>query len=80
MEADFDALPRDRPLFLGEFGTYREVAPSARLHWLKAVRLAAEARGIGWCAWSLASNFALLTEDKSGWLPGVIPALGLRRQ
>lgn len=74
------AAAHPAPLFLGEFGTYRAIDTDSRLAWLKTVRLAAEAEGIGWCAWSFASNFGLVREDKDAWLPGIVPALGLTAQ
>lgn len=75
---DFATVPVDGPpILLGEFGTYRDIDPASRTNWLKAVRHASEDRGIGWCVWSFASNFSIVTDDKSGWLPGILPALGL---
>lgn len=72
------ARQSEAPLFLGEFGTYRKVDPDSRMAWLATVRRTAEEADIGWCAWSFASNFGLVTHDKRAWLPGVTEALGLR--
>lgn len=76
--ADFAKVAAHQaPVFLGEFGTYRMIDTPSRLAWINAVRTASEAHDIGWCLWSFASNFGLVTEDKSAWLPGILDAAGL---
>ena len=73
-------------IFLGEFGVtrtygrYRAADPRSREAWLRDVRKAAEARGFGWCLWSLSGygGMALVTEDGATTLdPGTLRALGL---
>ncbi len=65
---------RGAPLFLGEFGAHRDMG--ARRHdWLRTVRQAAEAQGIGWCVWSFASTFAIYDTDRGAWMPGALDSL-----
>ena len=48
------------PMYVGEFGVYRPVAPtSSRLRWHKEAREAFEARGWGWAVWDYAGGFAI---------------------
>ncbi|MEM8804146.1 MAG: glycoside hydrolase family 5 protein [Pseudomonadota bacterium] len=64
-----------RPLFLGEFGTYQKVVGDAeRAVWMRAVREASEAAGIGWCHWGFVSGFRV-AEDNHAWKPGLREAL-----
>ncbi len=78
IEADFRTIAAiDRPLLLGEFGTYHKVVSSEdRAIWMKIVRRASEAAGIGWCHWGYApkSGFRLLDDDHA-WLPDLRQAL-----
>ncbi len=74
------ATERDRlrrPVLMGEFGVYTGVADPERLEWYRAVRVAMEAQGIGWCAWNFGSNFGLWDEERQDWRPGALEALGL---
>ena len=63
------------PVFLGEFGAFRRIPDAQRADWLRAVREAAEANGIGWCAWSFGSNFAAFDTGSRRWNPAVLDAL-----
>ena len=50
------------PLTCNEFGTYATYAPRmARLNWLRDVREALEAAGIGWAMWDYAGGFGVVT-------------------
>jgi hypothetical protein len=52
------------PLICAEFGVLRDYAPPAgRAQWIKDVRTAFEANGIGWAMWEYDSNFGLATRD-----------------
>ncbi|HEX3892185.1 MAG TPA: cellulase family glycosylhydrolase [Terracidiphilus sp.] len=70
------------PLLCNEFGVYREVAePASRLAWLRDVRSALEADGIGWAMWDYHEGFGVAVKDKDGKSvvdPGTVQALGLK--
>jgi len=71
------------PLICNEFGVYREVvAPASRLAWLRDVRVALEADGIGWAMWDYHGGFGVAVKDKDGKSvvdPQTAEALGLKR-
>jgi aryl-phospho-beta-D-glucosidase BglC (GH1 family) len=68
------------PVYIGEFGVYRAVAPnSARVRWHREVREAFEARGWGWAVWDYAGGFAIAqsTPPHRTLDPLLLDALGL---
>ncbi|MGA2639845.1 MAG: cellulase family glycosylhydrolase [Spirochaetia bacterium] len=72
------------PVFCGEFGVYRKVAPPAdRLRWIGDVRRSLESLDIGWSMWDYETDFGLVTYSEPGWRRGVqvdagcLAALGL---
>ncbi len=70
------------PLYLGEFGVFRDYAtPAMRDAWISDVRTVAETKGMGWCMWDYQANFGLVTKGPSGTTvdDGVLRALGLKR-
>jgi endoglucanase len=71
------------PLICNEFGAYRQVTePSSRLAWLRDVRTALEADGIGWAMWDYHNDFGVAVKDASGKSvvdPGTVEALGLKK-
>ncbi len=59
------------PVFCGEFGVYRKVAPAAdRLRWIRDVRSSLESLGIGWSMWDYETDFGLITYSEPGRLLG----------
>ena len=70
------------PLICNEFGVYRRVTPEAsRMNWIRDVRTALEADGIGWTMWDYRGGFGVVwkedgrpakVDDK------VVEALGLK--
>lgn len=70
------------PVLLAEFGARNRPAERARLGWLRAMRQAAEAEGIGWALWGYEDGFGLAIRRPPGLRPaldpGVLDALGLR--
>jgi len=66
-----------RALFLGEFGAYEAAPRRGRLSYMRAVRVEAEAVGIGWCAWNFTATFPLFDDARKTWTPGYLEALGL---
>lgn len=72
---------RNVPVYLGEFGVFRDYSkPEARDTWISNVRTAAESKHIGWCMWDYQANFGLVTKGKNGTVvdEGVLRALGLK--
>jgi endoglucanase len=70
------------PLICNEFGVYRNNRdPASRINWLKDVRTALEADGIGWAMWEYRGGFGIV--DKQDGQPAqadsaVVQALGLK--
>lgn len=82
LERHFDraaawAAERSLPLLLGEFGVFRAAPADQRALYMKAAREAAEARGIGWCAFDFAASFILYDLEAERWIPELQDALGL---
>jgi aryl-phospho-beta-D-glucosidase BglC (GH1 family) len=71
------------PLICNEFGAYREHAdPQSRMNWIKDVRTALEADGIGWAMWDYRGGFGVVWKDDGK--PAkvdekVVEALGLNK-
>lgn len=64
------------PVIAKEFGVYRPHAPNAdRLAWLRTVRTAFEAEGIGWALWEYDGGFGLMQDGVAD--AGMLEALGL---
>jgi hypothetical protein len=63
-------------VLLGEFGAARALNAPARLAWLRAVRTASEARGIGWALWGLDDTMGFDAPRPPGRMgDGLAPAL-----
>jgi aryl-phospho-beta-D-glucosidase BglC (GH1 family) len=81
-EANSWAHDNSVPLICNEFGAYREVtAPASRLAWLRDVRTALEADGIGWAMWDYHNGFGVAVKDANGKSvvdPDTVAALGLK--
>jgi endoglucanase len=75
------ALVNHVPLISNEFGVYRAVAdPVSRTSWIRDVRTALEADGIGWAMWDFHGGFGVAVRDKDGKSvadPQTVEALGL---
>ena len=82
-EAAAWAKANDVPLICNEFGVYREHAdPQSRFNWIRDVRTAFEADGIGWTMWDYRGGFGVVW--KKDGQPAkvdekVVEALGLAR-
>ena len=55
------------PIFLGEFGAYRKADMRSRVTFTRLMRDQAEARGIAWSYWELASGFGLYDPIAHAW-------------
>ncbi len=81
LEEDFDEMAEwgqrhDRPVFLGEFGVFRDAALPQRVAWTQAVREAAESRNMGWCAFDFAASFITYDLEAGRWISPLLGALG----
>lgn len=69
------------PVFCGEFGAARALNAEARLNWMRAVRLACEANGMGWALWGYDDVMGFALPRPPGPSPildsSVLRALGL---
>jgi hypothetical protein len=71
------------PLICNEFGAFREhTDPQSRMNWIRDVRTALEADGIGWAMWDYRGNFGVVWKEDGQ--PArvdeeVVEALGLRK-
>ena len=71
------------PLICNEFGAYRRVTePASRMAWIKDVRRALEADGIGWTMWDYRGGFGVVWKEDGQAAkvdPAVVEALGLKK-
>ena len=52
-------------MLAGEFGATNELNADARLAWLRTVRTAFEAHGIGWALWNFRGDFGVLDSGRA---------------
>jgi aryl-phospho-beta-D-glucosidase BglC (GH1 family) len=71
------------PLICNEFGVYRRVTDAtSRMNWIRDVRTALEADGIGWTMWDYRGGFGVVHKEDGQPAkvdPAVVEALGLKR-
>jgi endoglucanase len=65
----------NRPLFLGEFGTFIKVDSASRVRWTASVAREAEAHGISWSYWEFCSGFRVYDPVKEAWNEPLLRAL-----
>ncbi len=65
--AQFQAETR-MPLFLGEFGTFRDIPLRQRALWTREMRRGAEARGLSWCYWDFATTLRAFDRSEEAWI------------
>ncbi len=80
MSAHFDAARKwardnDRPLYLGEFGSYKKADTASRVRWMSFVRSEAEKRSIPWTYWGFCADFGLYDRETKAWRPQLLKAL-----
>jgi endoglucanase len=61
------AHEHDRPLFIGEFGSYEQADMNSRCQWTRRVRLEAERLGLSWCYWDFGTDFGLFDPHRNAW-------------
>jgi endoglucanase len=86
-DADQDAVRADlaaaarwahdhgRPLFIGEFGAYRQADLPSRLRWTRFVRSHAEQLGLSWCYWDFGTDFGAFDPRRNAWRRPLLRAL-----
>lgn len=67
-----------RPVYMGEFAVIDNADPLSRENWLRAVRSAAETRGIGWAYWDDGGDNLALDVATGSWVPEIAAGLKLR--
>ncbi len=77
---DFDAAvtwakAEGRPLYVGEFGSYEKAEMTSRARWTRAVREAAESRGMSWAYWEFVSGFGAFDRQAGAWRAPLLEAL-----
>lgn len=77
---DFDmaaawAKQENRPLYLGEFGSYSKADLDSRVRWTRTVREEAERLGLSWAYWELASGFGAYDRETRAWRGPLLRAL-----
>ncbi len=65
----------DRPLFLGEFGTYSGADSESRALWTFAVAREAESLGMSWSYWEFGAGFGAYDRTANAWREPILRAL-----
>ncbi len=65
----------NRPLYLGEFGSYHKADMESRVRWTRCVREEAEQRGISWAYWEFAAGFGVYDPAAGGYREELLNAL-----
>ena len=61
------AKKHDRPVFLGEFGSYQEADMESRARWTRFVVREAEKRGFSWSYWEFCAGFGAYDPKTDMW-------------
>jgi endoglucanase len=65
----------DRPIFLGEFGSYDKADMDSRALYTAYVARTAEKLGFSWAYWQFDSDFIVYDIDKEQWVKPILDAL-----
>jgi endoglucanase len=78
------ARQQNRPIYLGEFGTYEKGDMDCRVCWTAFVARQAEKRGWSWAYWQFAGDFVLFDMASQKWampiLEALIPPKGIQQE
>lgn len=66
---------RDRPIHLGEFGTYCKADMASRVLWTAFVVQQAEERGMSWSYWEFGAGFGVYDTSRGKWNEELLNAL-----
>jgi endoglucanase len=69
------AKKNDRPLFLGEFGSYHVADMESRARWTRAVAREAEKHGFSWTYWEFGAGFGAYDPKTKAWHEPLLKAL-----
>jgi len=69
------ALKNNRPIFLGEFGSYEKADMDSRARYTGFVARTAEKMGFCWAYWQFDSDFIVYDIDKERWVQPILNAL-----
>jgi endoglucanase len=69
------AKKNERPLFLGEFGSYQAADMDSRALWTRAVTRAAEKQGFSWAYWEFGSGFGAYDPAAKAWREPLLKSL-----
>lgn len=74
-EAETWALSQNRPLFIGEFGSYNKAELNSRVRWTRFLAREAEKRNISWSYWEFCSGFGVYDPTSLTWNSTLLNAL-----
>jgi endoglucanase len=69
------SLLQNRPVLLGEFGTYFKADMDSRARWTSFVAREAENRGFAWAYWEFCSKFGAYDRTAKAWREPLLKAL-----
>jgi len=80
MDRDFETVAawarnNQRPIYVGEFGSYQAADGASRALWTRSVREACEKHGFSWAYWELASGFGILDPQTKEWRRALLDTL-----
>lgn len=80
VQADFDAISRwskkyNRPIIIGEFGTYDKADIKSRAEWTNSVARISERHGFAWCYWQFQTTFGAFDPVAEAWRHAIYTAL-----
>lgn len=80
VDYDFNSIQtwaeaNDRPIFVGEFGTYYKADMRSRARWTEYVARQAEQRGFSWAYWEFGAGFGVYDKDRGDWRYSILNAL-----
>jgi len=65
----------NRPIYIGEFGTYERGDMASRTAWTSTVARQFERQGWSWAVWQFADNFAVFDLSTQKWVEPILGAL-----
>jgi endoglucanase len=68
-------IANDRPLFMGEFGTYIKTDQASRERWTRFSREEADRRNISWAYFDFSTTFKAYDLDTKSWQTGLLNTL-----
>jgi endoglucanase len=69
------SIKNNRPIFLGEFGSYDKGDMDSRARYTAFVARTAEKLGFSWAYWQFDSDFIVYNIDKESWVEPILNAL-----